>query len=203
MKKLLVIAALVAGTVSLSSAQGQGGQQRTPEERAKMSVDRMKTTITSLSADQEAKLIALSLAQSKSQDSLSAAITAKVTSVLNDDQKKTYAAYIAERGNRGGFGGGGQRGGGAGGTMPSPEERAKMSVERLKTAASLTLTPEQEGKLLAIMVDQSKAQTALAAAISAKTLAILNDEQKKAYTTMLEQRRQGGQGGGGPRPAGQ
>jgi len=198
MKKLFLIAALVAGTASLSLAQGQGGQQRSPEERAKMMVERMKTTIPTLTADQETKLVNAMLAQSKSQDSLSTAINARIASTLTDDQKKTYTAYLAERGNRG-FGGGfgGQRGGGA----PSPEERAKTSTERLKTQASLTLTADQEAKIVAIMADQFKAQAALSVANSAKTMAVLNDEQKKAYTTMLEQRRQGG--GGGQRPAGQ
>jgi len=113
---------------------------------------------------------------------------------------------------------GGQRGG-------TPEERTQRSLDRMKT--TLSLTADQEVKVKAILAAQNKSLDSLRAtagegadmralmqkmapqreANEKKIMALLTDEQKKAYTTMLEQRRQnmgqGGQGGGAPRPAGQ
>lgn len=112
--------------------------------------------------------------------------------------------------------GGGQRGG-------TPEERVQRNIDRLKP---LSLTADQEVKIKAILLAQSKSQDSLFAAAGQgadrqatfqkltpireasdkKILDLLNEDQKKAYTTMQEQRRQrgpqGGQGGA-PRPAGQ
>ncbi|MBC8052220.1 MAG: hypothetical protein H7Y13_04080 [Sphingobacteriaceae bacterium] len=125
MKKILVVLFLMAGAVSLSKAQGQGGfQQRSPEERVKMQMERLSQTL-SLTEDQKTKISAIYLVQAKSRDSLftsmgqtpdrdamrakmtemNASSDKKVLSLLNDEQKKTYEAYVKERGNRG-FGGG-------------------------------------------------------------------------------------------------
>ncbi|MEJ6979277.1 hypothetical protein WG906_02370 [Pedobacter sp. P351] len=114
-----------------------------------------------------------------------------------------------------------------GGQQGTPEERAQRSLDRIKTSASITFTPEQESKVKAILISQSKSQDSLIAVAGAgadrmaafqklapiraandvKIMALLNDEQKKAYTTYLEARRQrmqqGGQGGATPKPAGQ
>lgn len=114
-----------------------------------------------------------------------------------------------------------------GGQQGTPEERAQRNLERIKTSASITFTPEQESKVKAILISQSKSQDSIMAAAGAgadrmaafqklapireandvKIKALLTDEQKKAYTTYLEARRQrmqqGGQGGGAPRPASQ
>ncbi len=129
MKKLAVILFVLAASVSFSNAQGQGGrqggfQQRTPEERAKMQLDRLTETVK-LTEDQKTKVSAIYLSQSKSRDSLfaaagqggdrgvmrtkmtemSAATDKKILELLNEDQKQAYNAYIKERANRG-FGGG-------------------------------------------------------------------------------------------------
>lgn len=109
--------------------------------------------------------------------------------------------------------GGGQRGG-------TPEERVQRNLERLKTA--INLTADQEVKVKQILFAQNKSQDSLMAAAGndrqaafqkmapiressdARIMALLNDDQKKAYTAMQEQRRQrmGGQNGG-QRPPGQ
>jgi len=127
MKKLVIILFVFAASVSFSNAQGQGGfQQRSPEERVKMQMDRLTETVK-LTDDQKIKVSALYLSQSKSRDSLftavgqggdrqvmrtkmmeiSAATDKKVLELLNEDQKKAYNAYVQERANRGP--GGGQR----------------------------------------------------------------------------------------------
>ena len=111
--------------------------------------------------------------------------------------------------------GSGQRG--------TPEERLQRSLDRLKT--TLTLNADQEAKVKVILVAQNKSQDSLRAAAGEgadraamfqkfgpireasnnKIMALLNEDQKKAYSTYLETRSQGRQGGqgGGPRPAGQ
>lgn len=115
--------ALLAGTASFSMAQGGGG---TPEERTQRNLDRLKTTL-SLTADQEAKVKLILLAQNKSQDSLRAAAgegadraamfqkmgpireanDKKIMALLSDDQKKAYTKYLEERRQRMGQGGNG------------------------------------------------------------------------------------------------
>ena len=128
MKKVLVVLFLLAGSVSLSKAQGQGGfQQRSPEERVKMQMERLPQTLN-LSDDQKAKISALYLGQGKSRDSLftamrdggdreamrakmmemNAASDKKILALLNEEQQKVYSAYVKERASRG-FGGGNRR----------------------------------------------------------------------------------------------
>lgn len=130
MKKLAITLFMLAATVSFSQAQGQGaGQQRSPEERVKMQLERLPQTLN-LTEDQKAKISGIYLNQAKSRDSLftatgqsgdrqvirtkmvemSAVTDKKVLALLNEEQKKAYNAYVQERGNRG-FGGpgGGQR----------------------------------------------------------------------------------------------
>ncbi|MBC7915174.1 MAG: hypothetical protein H7Y07_13735 [Pyrinomonadaceae bacterium] len=126
MKKILLMIAFIAGTISFSMAQGGGG---TPEERTQRNLDRLKTTL-SLNADQEAKIKAIMLSQNKSQDSIRAAAgegadraaifqkltpvreanDKKIMALLTDDQKKAYTTYLEERRQRmGGQGGGAPR----------------------------------------------------------------------------------------------
>lgn len=129
MKKLTIILFVLVASVSFSNAQGQGArqggfQQRSPEERAKTQLDRLTETVK-LTDDQKTKVSAIYLSQSKSRDSLfaavgqggdrevmrtkmtemSAATDKKILELLNEDQKKAYNAYIKERATRG-FGGG-------------------------------------------------------------------------------------------------
>lgn len=134
MKNLVITLFMLAATVSFSKAQGQGPrpggfQQRSPEERVKMQLERLPQVLN-LTDDQKAKISAIYLNQGKSRDSLftaigqngdrevmrtkmtelSATTDKKILTLLNEEQKKTYNTYVQERGNRGfGGGGGGQR----------------------------------------------------------------------------------------------
>lgn len=129
MKKILLMLAFVAGMVSFSMAQG-GGQRGTPEERAQGTLDRLKTSVANLTADQETKIKAIFIAQSKSQDSIRTAAgegadrsvwmqkmapireatDKKIMALLNAEQQKGYSAYLEQRRQRMGQGG---QGGGA------------------------------------------------------------------------------------------
>ncbi|WP_207426175.1 hypothetical protein [Pedobacter sp. SYSU D00535] len=120
MKKLLVILGLLLSVSFYSNAQGQGGfQRRTPEESAKMQMERLPQTLN-LNDDQKTKISAIFLNQAKSRDSLFTAtgqggdreamrakmmaITnandEKVRALLNDEQKKIYNTYVEERATR-------------------------------------------------------------------------------------------------------
>ncbi|MDF3076294.1 MAG: hypothetical protein K0S09_183 [Sphingobacteriaceae bacterium] len=113
-------------------------------------------------------------------------------------------------------GGGAQGGGRMGGT---PEERLQRSMAQLEP---LKLTDDQKAKVTALYVAQGKSADSLMkanqggdrqammskfmemrAANDKKLMDLLNDNQKKQYTAMMEARRnrQGGQGGG-QRPQG-
>ena len=63
---MIALLLLIGGTVC---AQNQGGQQRTPEERAKMQAEAVKTALT-LTDDQTAKVTAILLGVRKQMDSL-------------------------------------------------------------------------------------------------------------------------------------
>ena len=116
--------ALVAGVTTFSKAQG-GGPQRTPEERAKMTVDGQRMAAYNFTADQKAKIVVILTKQNKSSDSLratmpalaadadraarmqamqamapklapiTAANEAAIVALLTPDQKKTYDAALA------------------------------------------------------------------------------------------------------------
>ena len=110
MKKLLLVALLAIGVSAASYAQGgPGGGMRgggTPEQQ----LERIKTQITGITADQEAKLKVIYAAQTKSNDSLRAAAgddmqsmfpkmqairtanSAKIKAILTADQQKAWDA---------------------------------------------------------------------------------------------------------------
>ena len=115
MKKLLIamiaLLLLIGGTVC---AQNAGGQQRTPEERAKMQVDAVKTALT-LTDDQVTKVTAILAATTKRTDSLRAANQggdrtammglmkpisdardAKIKAILTPDQATQFEAKKAD-----------------------------------------------------------------------------------------------------------
>lgn len=130
MKKIFLIIALFAGSVSLSQAQQR--QQRSPEEMAQRNVDGLEKRLN-LTADQKAKIYTIVLAQAKTMDSLRTAgrnsggdrqaafskirefqdeNNKKISALLNDDQKKAYDQMLEERRSRmrnGQSGPGGQR----------------------------------------------------------------------------------------------
>lgn len=134
MKKLLIIFALLAGTVSFSNAQGQGqgggGNRMTPEERLKRALAQLEPLKLSEAQTQQAS--AIYVAQAKSLDSLRTAANgdmqsvmpkmtelrngtdAKVMAILTPDQKTAYAEIIKNRPQRG------QRNGGGGNPPPPP-----------------------------------------------------------------------------------
>ena len=117
MKKIFLALALLVGSLSYSYAQQQTA--RTPEERAKTQSQRLADRLK-LSAEQKAKLEVIFLAQSKSMDSLRATAAEgadrrqsfqkmqpireqadkKIEALLNDEQKKAYAAYQEEMKSR-------------------------------------------------------------------------------------------------------
>ena len=115
MKKLLIsmlaLLLLIGGTVS---AQNQPGQRRTPEERAKMQVEAVKTALT-LTDDQVTKVTAILAATAKKTDSLrtanqggdrtammglmkpiSDARDAQIKAILTPDQAKIFEDKKAE-----------------------------------------------------------------------------------------------------------
>ena len=128
MKKLLLVALLAIGVSAASYAQGGpgGGGMRggTPDEQ----VERLKTSITGLNADQATKIKAIYVAQAKSQDSLMAAAgddrmaafqkltpirtanQAKIKALLTADQQKAWDA-LPQNQPRGQGGPGGGMGG--------------------------------------------------------------------------------------------
>lgn len=106
----------------------------------------------------------------------------------------------------------------------SPEERAKFQTERI--SERLKLTADQKTKVEAIFLSQNKSMDSLRTAAGQggdrqamfqkmqpireqndkKIVALLTDDQKKAFATYQEEmrNRMGGRGGqGGGRPAGQ
>lgn len=114
MKKVLLAAAFVLGISAVSFAQG--GQRRTPAEQ----VDRLKTQIAGISDDQSKKLLTIYEAQTKSTDSLRAAIgqdgdrmammqkmqpitntyNAKIKAVLTPEQATAFQKTVDERAER-------------------------------------------------------------------------------------------------------
>lgn len=142
--------AFVAGAVSFTKAQGQGGggQQGTAAERAQRTVDGQRFAAFSFTADQKTKVVALLTKLNTSSDSLMATVPAggdraslmpkraemsaayeKVfISWLTPEQKKTYDTALAAAKEQNpnatgllmGRGGRGGQGGGQGGQAPPP-----------------------------------------------------------------------------------
>ncbi len=116
MKKVLLVALLAIGVSAASYAQGGpgGGFNQTPEQQ----LERFKTQVTGITADQEAKLKVIYAAQAKSMDSLRTAIgddfqsmfpkmqpiqnkyNAQIKAVLNAEQAKVYQKQLDERAER-------------------------------------------------------------------------------------------------------
>lgn len=118
MKKLMMIGMLVFATATFAQAQqGPGGRMGgTPEERAKRSVDQLnekvkltddqKTKVTALYLEQGTKMAKVfeSMQNGGNRDSIRVTMTkaneqtnAKISALLNDEQKKTFTAWQAER----------------------------------------------------------------------------------------------------------
>ncbi len=124
MKKVLLVGAFVLGISAVGFAQGgPGGRMgRTPEA----SVEQLKTSLTGITDAQSAKLLAVYQAQTASRDSLmkalgddrsamrekmaplTAAVTAKLKTILTPEQFTAYEKAQAAR-MQGGPGGGGPR----------------------------------------------------------------------------------------------
>ena len=119
MKKLMMICMLVfAATTFAQAQQGQGGNRMggTPEERAKRNVEQLNEKVK-LTEDQKTKVTALYLEQGTkmakvfesmqnggNRDSIRVMMTkaneqtnVKVAALLNDEQKKVFTAWQAER----------------------------------------------------------------------------------------------------------
>ncbi|MEJ5996187.1 hypothetical protein WG904_17290 [Pedobacter sp. Du54] len=119
MKKLLIICAFVFGVATFASAQGQGGGRMggTPEERIKRQTDQLVEKLK-LTDDQKTKATAIFTAQIAAQTKMreemqagggdraammekmqkaNAEVQAKITEILNDDQKKAYKTMIEEQ----------------------------------------------------------------------------------------------------------
>jgi protein CpxP len=135
MKKLLIICGLLFSVVTFAQAQQGGGDRKmpTPEERAQKSADQLAKKL-SLSDDQKTKVTAIFLDQAVAmkkvreegkgdrEGMMAKMKTAndendvKINALLNDDQKKAFAEWKAERAEnmkkrmegKGPAGGGGQ-----------------------------------------------------------------------------------------------
>ncbi|WP_316817350.1 hypothetical protein [Pedobacter nyackensis] len=116
MKKLLIICGLLFSTITFANAQGGQGQGRggTPEERAKRQTEQLAEKLK-LTEDQKAKVAVIYAEQGASMAKLReeakgdrAAMmasmakaneesNAKITALLNDDQKKAFEIWKEER----------------------------------------------------------------------------------------------------------
>lgn len=115
MKKLLMICGLLFSVITFAQAQGGGDRKMpTPEERATRSTEQL-TKKLNLSADQQTKVKAILLDQATAmvkvreegkgdREGMMAKMKAsneesdtKINAVLNDDQKKSYTDWKAER----------------------------------------------------------------------------------------------------------
>ena len=123
MKKFSIAVVLLLSVFTFANAQNSpqgspgGRNMGTPEERAQRQTEMVSTRLN-LTADQKAQVQVIFLAQAKSVDSLRKASAgdmaamrssmksiqqaneSKLITVLNDEQKKQYAAYQEERKNR-------------------------------------------------------------------------------------------------------
>ena len=118
MKKVLVIAALVIGTASMTKAQGGGGggfAQMTPEQRMERTLASLEPL--KLTADQVTKVKVILTAQNKSRDSIRTAMGQggdrqammaknqeiqkaaddKISAILTAEQKTAYAEIVKNR----------------------------------------------------------------------------------------------------------
>jgi len=125
MKKLFFACFFVIGVSAVSFAQGGPGGR--PPQTPEAQLERLKTQITGITADQETKLKAVYAAAAVRQDSLMKALgddrsamrekmaplrtaqTAKIKAILTADQQKAFDALPQ---GRGGFGGGAPGAGG-------------------------------------------------------------------------------------------
>ncbi|KQC02820.1 hypothetical protein [Pedobacter sp. Hv1] len=119
MKKLMIICGLLFSVVTFANAQqggqgGQGGQRRaqaTPEERVKQLdekiklTDEQKTKATAVYAEaaeaqkkmrEEAQAGGDRQAMMEKMQKMTAETDAKITALLNDDQKKAYKTWQDE-----------------------------------------------------------------------------------------------------------
>ncbi len=103
MKKILLMCCFLVGITAVSRAQG--GQRRTPEERAKMLQTQLKLT-----DDQTAKITAIYVAQTAKMDSvrnaggdrsammpLMQAANDRIKAILTPDQAAAYQKMMDER----------------------------------------------------------------------------------------------------------
>lgn len=122
MKKVAFIFILFLASISFVNGQGRMG---TPEERAQRQAAQLETRLK-LSGDQKTKVYEILFNQAKTVDSLRKGgsdfqamrpklremqeeSNKKISDLLNEDQKKTYATYLEERRNRMQNGQGGQQ----------------------------------------------------------------------------------------------
>lgn len=114
MKRLLIICGLLFSIMTFAQAQDGGKKMQTPEERAQRSAEQLAKKL-SLSADQKAKVTSIFLDQAIAmkkvreehkgdRDAMRGKMKAandendvKINALLNDDQKKTFAAWKLER----------------------------------------------------------------------------------------------------------
>ncbi len=117
MKKVLIICGLLFSVMTFAQAQDGGRKMPSPEERAQKTTERLAEKL-SLTEDQKTKVSAIYLEQANAmvklreektgdREAMRAAMTksnedaeAKVNALLNDDQKKTFAAWKVERQER-------------------------------------------------------------------------------------------------------
>nr|WP_121274134.1 hypothetical protein [Pedobacter schmidteae] len=133
MKKVLIICGLLFSVITFAKAQDGNRKMQTPEERAQKMAEQL-TKKLSLSEDQKTKVTAIYLDQAAAMKKVreegkgdragmmakmktaNEESDAKVNALLNDDQKKAFEAWKAERAEnmkkrmegRGPAGGGGQ-----------------------------------------------------------------------------------------------
>jgi protein CpxP len=114
MKRFMLICGLLFSVITFAHAQGGGRNMGTPEERA----TKQTTTLTeklSLTADQQTQVKAILLDQNNQMSQAREAAgddrkamrekimtlmntnNTKINALLNDDQKKAFAAYQEER----------------------------------------------------------------------------------------------------------
>ena len=115
--RFILIFILLTGIISFSKAQAQSKIRATPgEKKAQRTMDSKAFEAFNLTADQKEKIMAILIIENKSIDSLADTRPGgnfailqvgiqdlndiKILKLLNEDQQKTYVAYVQQRNSR-------------------------------------------------------------------------------------------------------
>ncbi len=187
-------------------------QQQDPNRATDFQVNRLKDRL-GLSDEQTAKVREIITKDTEERGKMDESRTGKINEVLNDEQKKQYAELQQQRRAFGGGAQGGQPGQGFRGFGGGALQGGQLQFDDLKR--ELSLTDEQSEKIKPIVdefaegmrkrfedlrqggfqglnwQEEMKKFTDSITEIGNKVKAHLNDDQKKKYGELVDQRMQG------------